>query len=166
MSFTNVASPAKHQGHVEQLRAAIAEIDRISDEEWKHSLNDRKRTELEFHDRDRDRNKMQELDKDTFEKFYGNRKYYTATGASRDYAKNWIAIHAKGKVFLDYACGNGTNAIHAAKSGAALALGFDISPVSVNNARGDAAAAGVSANTLFFKRMRKIPRCRMEASMR
>lgn len=136
---------------IRELIEAVNEIDRISDDEWKKSLNTRKLTELEFHDRDRDREKIAKMDKDTFEKFYGNKKYYTATNASREYTKQWIAKFAKGKVFLDYACGNGVNAIEAARSGAALSLGLDISPVSVMNARRDAEERGLSSNSRFFQ---------------
>jgi len=139
---------------IADLRAKLESINRISDQEWMDSLNERKRLELEFHDRDRDRKKIDELkeqDKDTFERVYGNRKYYDATSDSKAYVDNWIAKHAPGKVFLDYACGNGDGAIKAAQAGAALAIGLDISAVSVNNARADAAAAGVSANTVFIQ---------------
>jgi ubiquinone/menaquinone biosynthesis C-methylase UbiE len=136
------------------LRAKLESINRISDQEWMDSLNERKRLELEFHDRDRDRKRIDELkeqDQDTFERFYGNRKYYDATIDSKMYVDDWISNHAPGKVFLDYACGNGEGAIRAAKAGAALAIGLDISAISVNNARADAAAAGVSANTVFIQ---------------
>ena len=54
-------------------------------------------------------------------------------------------------MFLDYACGDGGSAIRAAKAGASLAIGIDISPVSIQNARRDAAAAGVSENTFFVQ---------------
>lgn len=137
--------------NVTALREAIAEIDKISDARWKESLNERKKAELEFHDRDRNRKEFEQLDQDTYEKFYGNQKYYSATDASRQYVRDWIARHAPGKVFLDYACGNGGNAIQAAKAGAGLALGLDISAVSVSNARADAADAGVSDRTQFFQ---------------
>jgi ubiquinone/menaquinone biosynthesis C-methylase UbiE len=139
---------------VAALRAELEKINRITDKEWMDSLNERKRLELEFHDRDRDRKKIDELkdqDQDTFERFYGNKKYYDATQDSKVYVDNWIAKHAPGKVFLDYACGNGDGAVKAAKAGAALAIGLDISSVSVNNARADAAAAGVSGNTMFIQ---------------
>jgi ubiquinone/menaquinone biosynthesis C-methylase UbiE len=139
---------------IADLRAKLESINRISDQEWMESLNERKRLELEFHDRDRDRKKIDELkeqDKDTFERVYGNRKYYDATSDSKAYVDNWIAKHAPDKVFLDYACGNGDGAIKAAQAGAALAIGLDISAVSVNNARADAAAAGVSENTMFIQ---------------
>ena len=136
------------------LRSKLAEISRITDAEWLGSLDSRKRTELEFHDRDRDRQKIQDLkdhDQDTYERFYGNKKYYTATQDSKDYVDNWIAKHAPGKVFLDYACGNGDGAIKAAKAGAALAIGIDISSISVANAADDARTAGVSANSQFVQ---------------
>jgi ubiquinone/menaquinone biosynthesis C-methylase UbiE len=134
-----------------ELRSALAEIERIPDASWMASLDDRKRKELEFHDRDRDRQKIDGMDQDTYERFYGNKKYYGATQESKDYVDNWIARHAPGKVFLDYACGNGDGAIKAAKAGAALAIGIDISSISVQNARDDARAAGVSANSYFLQ---------------
>lgn len=136
---------------ISALREKVVAIDSISNAEWMSTLEDRKRKELEFHDRDRDRKQQVEQGSDTYDKFYGNRKYYVATNASRQYTADWIARNARGKVFLDYACGNGANAIAAAKAGAALSLGLDISPVSVQNARNDAEAAGVSANSLFFQ---------------
>ncbi|MBV6417039.1 MAG: Ubiquinone/menaquinone biosynthesis C-methyltransferase UbiE [Steroidobacteraceae bacterium] len=126
---------------MEQLLHAIDAIDRIGNDEWLATLDDRKRTELEFHNRDRDPEfrKQAASSSDTFEKFYGNKKYYGAARRSKLYVDNWIADHGRGRIFLDYACGNGQYALHAAKSGAKLALGFDISDVSVQNARRNAA---------------------------
>jgi len=57
----------------------------------------------------------------------------------------------KGRIFLDYACGNGEMAIRAAKAGAALAIGLDISRVSVENAERSAAEQGVLENTFFVQ---------------
>lgn len=136
---------------VETLRSRIEEIERITDAQWLSTLDSRKRAELEFHDRDRDRKTERHLDQDTYEKFYGNRRYYAAVGASRKYTVDWIEKHARGKVFLDYACGNGANARLAARAGAALSLGLDISRVSVENARADAREEGLAGNTLFFQ---------------
>lgn len=134
------------------LRQHLEEIDAITDEEWQKTLAPRKKAELEFHDQHRDRQAANDdVAQDTYEKFYGNKKYYTATGRSREYTMDWIRQNAKGKVFLDYACGNGENAILAAQSGAELAMGLDISPLSVQNARNDAKEAGVSENTFFFQ---------------
>jgi ubiquinone/menaquinone biosynthesis C-methylase UbiE len=135
----------------DNLLKAIADIETITNEKWLATLSDRKIKELEFHDRGRDRQAAGEMAKDTYEKFYGNKKYYTGTTASRDYTKEWMRRHAPGKIFLDYACGNGSNAIEAAKMGAKLSLGFDISRVSVENAKADAQARGVAATTRFFQ---------------
>lgn len=121
--------------NINRLVECVDEIDRITDADWIATLNDRKRKELEFHDRDRDPDLITDAAAgDTFEKFYGNIKYYSTTKRSSEYLKSWIAREARDKVFLDYACGNGANALWAAQNGAALSLGFDISPVSVRNA--------------------------------
>lgn len=133
-----------------QLLACIDEIDRVSNQAWLQSLDKRKRAELDFHNRDRDRQAAESLDQDTYEKFYANKKYYNTVGLSQRYVAAWIRQHAPGKVFLDYACGNGMLAVQAAQAGAALSLGLDISDVSVRNAQADAAAMSLS-NARFFQ---------------
>ncbi|NQU35623.1 MAG: class I SAM-dependent methyltransferase [Bacteroidetes bacterium] len=91
--------------------------------------------ELTFHDRDRNRNFIDESKtNDNYERFYGNRKYYSTIKRSNDFVEKWIQNEAVGKIFLDYACGNGNQALLAAKNGAALSIGLDISKVSVKNA--------------------------------
>jgi ubiquinone/menaquinone biosynthesis C-methylase UbiE len=127
------------ENKVQELNTAIDAINLIDDTEWKATLNDRKVKELEFHDRDRiNQDSNDQVDSaqegDTFEKFYGNKKYYSVVKRSNSYVQDWISKEAKGNIFLDYACGNGLNARHAAKSGAALSIGFDISGISVKNA--------------------------------
>jgi ubiquinone/menaquinone biosynthesis C-methylase UbiE len=136
---------------LDELRRQLDRINRIGNDAWLGSLDARKRAELEFHDRDRDRKLIDSLDKDTYERFYGNKKYYQATLRSKAYVDAWISTRARGKIFLDYACGNGVNAIKAAKAGAALSIGLDISAVSVNNARHDATAAGVAEISYFVQ---------------
>ncbi len=135
---------------IENLRSAIDSIDRIGNDTWLSTLDQRKLAELEFHNRDRDPGFVSAAENaaDTYEKFYGNKKYYRATRRSAEYVDAWIASNVPGKVFLDYACGNGRYAIFAAKSGAALSLGFDISNVSVENARRN--AQGVD-NVRYFQ---------------
>lgn len=134
-----------------QLVRELENISKIEDAEWLASLDDRKRRELEFHDAHRDRTVQQDLPQDTYEKLYGNRKYYGATGLSATYFEQWIAENAVGKVVVDYCCGDGARAIAAAKAGARLVIGLDISRTSVENATRDAAAAGVSENTYFVQ---------------
>lgn len=136
--------------NTDTLRAHLLELSRIPDSEWLASLDERKRRELEFHDRDRDREAIAQLDQDAYERFYGNKKYYGSTGQSKRYVDDWITAHARGAIFLDYACGNGEGALKAARAGAALAIGLDISRVSIANATADAATAGL-ANTYFVQ---------------
>lgn len=134
------------------LLERIKKIDKISDQQWKTVLAERKLKELEFHDRDRDQLRIKNVkSSDIYEKFYGNRKYYAITKRSNQFVKDWIATESKDKVFLDYACGNGGNAIFAAQNGAALSLGFDISGVSVKNARDAAVSLGLRDNVRFFQ---------------
>ena len=158
---------------LEELLDALKDIDKIDNQVWQESLTERKIKEIEFHDADRDRKKevyagidAEEVqDTDTYEKFYGNRKYYAATVDSNEYVDNWIETEAKGKIFLDYACGNGKNAIKAAKAGATLAIGLDISPISVQNCKEDAKKEGVEENTFFFQadcENTQLPDCSMD----
>lgn len=134
------------------LREQLAKIDQISNTNWMSALTPRGLAELEFHNKHRD---TQTVDKvrgeDTYEAFYGNRKYYATTKRSRRYVEDWIGRMAPGAVFLDYACGNGDMARLAARSGAALAIGLDISDVSIRNARDAAKAEGLESNTYFVQ---------------
>ena len=136
---------------LEALQQRLKQIEAIADEQWLSSLSDRKRKELEFHDADRDAARIETLDKETHEKIYGNRKYYDATGMSKDYVDQWLQENCRGRIFLDYACGNGRNAIKAAKWGAALAIGIDISRVSVENAKREADREGLQETTWFVQ---------------
>lgn len=131
---------------LDELMTRLQEISRIGNERWLASLNERKLKELEFHDRDRDSEFVKSAieNQDTYERFYGNRKYYQATGASKKYVIEWIKTHSPGKVFLDYACGNGENAMRAAQNGAILSIGIDISSVSVRNAQEAAEQRGLN----------------------
>lgn len=140
------------ESEIRDILAAVEQIDRVGDQQWKSSLSPRKIAELEFHDRDRDPEAQAEAnaDSDTFEKFYGNKKYYTVTQRSNDYVQSWISRESSDRVFLDYACGNGDQTLFAAQEGAALSLGFDISPISVSNARKAAAETG-TLNARFFQ---------------
>jgi SAM-dependent methyltransferase len=54
--------------------------------------------------------------------------------------------------FLDYACGNGSRSVQAAKAGAALVVGIDISGTSIENASQTAAKEGVGSICRFLQR--------------
>jgi ubiquinone/menaquinone biosynthesis C-methylase UbiE len=137
---------------INELMDFVDSIDRISDDEWKNQLNQRKLNELEFHDKDRsvDLEKVREVSPEDYQELFGNRKYYATVRRSTNFSQNWIKDNSEGKIFLDYACGNGENAIAAGMAGAALSLGFDISAVSVSNARQEARNRELS-NVRFFQ---------------
>lgn len=136
---------------ISALKKRLEEIEKVSNEDWMGSLSDRKRNELEFHDADRDVNRMNSLNEDEYEKFYGNKKYYQGTSLSRFYLHKWIRENAKDRIFLDYACGNGGNAIEAAKYGAKIAIGLDLSRVSIENAKSAARKEKVDGKTYFIQ---------------
>ncbi|OFY63899.1 MAG: hypothetical protein A3H98_07200 [Bacteroidetes bacterium RIFCSPLOWO2_02_FULL_36_8] len=114
-------------------------------------LEERKLKELEFHNRDRDKNFTKQLSEDMYEKLHGNKKFYSTVQLSSDYVENWIKEKSKGKIFLDYACGNGFNAIKAAKAGAELAIGIDLSDISIENARKASQDESTSDRTFFLQ---------------
>ena len=120
---------------ITNLKNNLEKVRSLGNQYWMDNLEDRKRKELEFHDLDRHKNRIEDSKtSDTYEKFYGNKKYYKTVERSNKYLRDWISNCAKkGGVFLDYACGNGHNAILAAEMGVDLAIGIDISSVSVNN---------------------------------
>jgi len=136
---------------INDLLRSINHIESIDSKSLIDELSERKLKELLFHDRDRDVKKIEASKAgDTYEKFYANKKYYLTTKRSSEYIDEWIARESKKNIFLDYACGNGFNAIKAAKSGASLALGLDISNVSIKNAKRSAKKENVT-NIRFFQ---------------
>ena len=134
-----------------ELVAHLAQLPTTHQPDWLTGLGERKIKELEFHNRSRDRKKAESLPQDTYEQLYGNEKFYATTQLSRDYVQQWIREKSKGKVFLDYACGNGGNAMRAARAGAKLSIGIDISDTSVQNAIDAASVDGLSGNTRFLQ---------------
>jgi SAM-dependent methyltransferase len=136
---------------VAELRAAIERADRRSDEAWIRSLPARKLEEIEFHDHDRDVSAEETAAAGQFERETSNKKFYSTVRLSNQYIGDWIDRHSRGKIVLDYACGAGRNTIRAARAGAALAVGLDISRVSVEACRRRAAAEGVAASASFVQ---------------
>jgi SAM-dependent methyltransferase len=115
----------------------------LKSDEWVRSLDARKREEVEFHNFDRDRDDTEVIHAQAAIGVHANRKYYSITAECIAYVENWLRCHVPGKIFLDYACGEGTYAIRAATYGAAMSIGLDISDVSIRNARRAAAKARV-----------------------
>ena len=141
---------------IKDLLYEINKINQISNQEWMEGLEDRKLKELEFHDQDRDKKFEKELkDQGDYDKYHGNRKYYSTVHRSQQYIKDWIIKESKNKVFLDYACGEGDYGILAAESGATLSLGLDISSLSIENANEKAREKNIPLNQkggiMFFQ---------------
>lgn len=136
---------------IDELKNHLNAISGIaSNNKWKDALDERKVKEMEFHDLRKDREVIESLESDTYQEVYANKKYYSTVSRSKVYLDQWIATNCKGKVCLDYACGNGSLAIKAAQAGATLSIGLDISSVSIENAQRDANQLGLK-NTFFFQ---------------
>jgi ubiquinone/menaquinone biosynthesis C-methylase UbiE len=122
-------------------------------------MDDRKRAEREFHDRIRtvagdvhvtDTRWSLDLEPTIRENpLWSNMKYYSIERASRAFILDWYRTHCRGKVVLDYCCGNGEDSIEIARAGAARVVGIDISEVSVENCRRLAEREGVADRCEF-----------------
>lgn len=107
-----------------------------------HSITDRKALEAEFHDKLRDPSLRE--NPELYAKLTSNKKWYTITKKSREFAETYLRQHSFGSCALDFACGDGDTSLLMAEAGADV-VGIDISPVSVSNAERKAASRGVRA---------------------
>jgi len=129
------------------LREALEKCKTRTNESWMTSLRSRKLEEAQFHDAQaNDIDRQQDKGRQD-----GNLKYYSVTEHSNDYIRNWLRENVPGKVFLDYACGEGEAAVDAAKLGAALSIGMDISRGRLVLATQSAQEAGVGDKTVFLQ---------------
>jgi ubiquinone/menaquinone biosynthesis C-methylase UbiE len=89
-------------------------------------------------------------DKEKFEYYFSNMKYYAVTAGSERYKHAWLAKHCTSRYtkILDFACGNGENGVYAATCGADC-TGIDISPEGVDNANKNARKFGVDDHCRF-----------------
>ncbi len=72
-------------------------------------------------------------DKDKFNYYFANMKYYSITAMSEKYKHDWLDRHCvSGTTTLDFACGSGENGIYAASNGSEV-VGIDISPEGITN---------------------------------
>jgi SAM-dependent methyltransferase len=113
---------------------------------WLGTLDERKQDEASFHDGDRVGHHDENAESTP------NRRYYEAAGIVVDHVDDWLDRRAKGRVFLDYACGNGLQTSRALRKGVALAVGIDISEVSVRNARDTIRKEGFGDRAYFLQR--------------
>lgn len=136
--------------HNAELREALERLRTKSSSEFAASLDERRRQERQWANFSRDKQCARASGK-TEEQHRGNAKWYSTTQLSLDYRNAWLAEKVRGKVFLDYACGDGHEAIKAARMGAAISIGIDVSNISVANAAETAAAEGLSAACIFLE---------------
>lgn len=129
----------------------LNELSRKTNEEWIASLQERKLAEMQHADRQRDPTTHANMPKDTYEQLHGNKKFQKTVGLSKTAFNSWLREIVPGKTFLDYCCGNGGVTIKAAKFGADLAIGMDLSRVSIQNAIQQAKKHGVSDTTRFLQ---------------
>lgn len=133
------------------LRAELERLARSNDDGWYAGLEPRKQKESEFHDKMRDSAQIATIGKDQYEEFFSNHRFYRTASLSREYFFGWVTRHAAGRIVLDFACGDGDVALRAAAAGASLAIGIDISGVSVQNARRAASERGLTERTFFLR---------------
>jgi len=133
------------------LRAELQRIANSNGDQWYAELEPRKRKESEFHDKMRDAAQIETLGKDQYEEFFSNHRFYRTATLSREYFFDWVTRNSPGRTVLDFACGDGDVALRAAAAGAQLAIGIDISRVSVQNARRTAAERGLTDKTFFLR---------------
>lgn len=153
-SAPDSAPPRSDQTMIGEIAALRKHIDRIAATRqagWLSTLETRKLKELEFHNDHRSPGAHADQPRDVYEQLYGNKKYYATTALSDDYFDHWIHRHCKDKIVLDYACGNGVNTRRAARAGARLAIGLDVSDVSVRNAQRAATEEGLEQNVVFLQ---------------
>jgi SAM-dependent methyltransferase len=133
-----------------ELLAALDELRSRPSAESLALLDDRKRQERQWANFSRDQSGV-ECGQGTNEQRRANFKWYSTTQRSMDYRNQWLAAHVPGKVFLDYACGDGAETRKGARMGAALAIGIDVSNVSIRNATEAAEAEGLSRTCIFLE---------------
>jgi SAM-dependent methyltransferase len=129
---------------VEGLERRLGELAGLADAEWLAGLPERKREESTFHDRRRVQEQAGAPGR------VGAGLYEAAALSSRHVAE-WIEREAPGAVFLDYGCGRGGDALLAARAGARLAVGIDLSGESIALARDAAREAGLGSRARFLQ---------------
>lgn len=111
---------------------AIDALRARNSQEFQQHLEERKKQERQWANfvRDPEKTDAEQTDYES----RANLKWYSTNQLSAEHRNQWFAKHIPGKVVLDYACGNGEETLRAARMGARLAIGIDVSDISVQNA--------------------------------
>jgi len=133
-----------------QLTEVLDRLRSRNSEEFVARLDERKKLEREFANFIRD-DDTPRADQQSNEEAPSNFKWYSTGQLSADYRNDWLAKHVPGKIVLDYACGDGGVTLQAARMGASLAIGIDVSDVSIGKAAQAAAREGLSERCVFVE---------------
>jgi ubiquinone/menaquinone biosynthesis C-methylase UbiE len=137
---------------VPELRRHLENLAASRGTRWEERLAERKKAEIAFHDDHRSRAEIPEATRHGFQSDLSfTNRFYTFNDLSIAYVRQWLEAYSRGKVVLDYACGIGADAIRAAKAGAQLGIGIDLSANAIRNAKADARTEGVEASTYFLQ---------------
>ena len=119
----------------------------IKDESWFKNLENRKKEEAAFHDYIRSETAINEA-----HETQDNLKFYKITEKSKNYVRSWLKNHVIGKVFLDYACGEGRHSEYVLKnSSPRILIGLDISPESVKMCQDKLSKINTNAKVYFIQ---------------
>ena len=140
-------------------RLAMDEDSKLEERKIKEIEHSRTRREiLRGFERVSDTNSSEEIEnldeliknKEQFEYHFSNMKYYSVTKSSERYKEKWLKQKCNKNIsVLDFACGNGENAIYAAQCGAS-SNGIDISPEGIENAIKNAKQLGLDKKCKFL----------------
>jgi len=121
--------------HSKKLREIFQGFERISDT---HANEQEKNLEDQI------------VDKELFNEYFSNMKYYAITKSSEKYKFAWLKDRCgEGVKIIDFACGNGENGIFAAQNGSEC-IGIDIDPTTTDNANANAERFGVADHCEYF----------------
>lgn len=136
----------------EELLISLEKLRFRTSEEFLEQLEERKRLERQWANFSRDKEHPHARDvHGTNEQLRGNSQWYSTTKLSHQYMDRWLADHVPGKIVLDYACGNGDQVLQAGRIGASLAIGIDVSNVSITNGAEEAQRRGLSDKCVFLE---------------
>jgi SAM-dependent methyltransferase len=147
MSLSPSEIESRRANRLQEIRKWLASQPPVQGDVWLDTLGDRKVEEARFHDHDREGHRDEVSPESS-----PNRRFYEAALIIHDHYERWMERVAPQAIVLDYACGNGAQTIAAVRAGAAMAVGIDISELSVRNAAESADAAGVGDRTRFLQR--------------
>lgn len=109
-------------------------------------MDDRKQNEIYFYNK-RENDRL-ELNDESYQKKYSNKKFYSIDRMIGIYLTEWMRQNCQDKVVLDYCCGLGRTSLDLARYGA-FVYGIDISDESIKTATNAAAEADYADKIRF-----------------